>query len=183
MPKVFGTLRERYANRPGGYTRVLRCESHKEDQSPSAILELVDGPRDMRFMMTAKTLVNERADGRPMHDFTAANVDKVTRFRPDGHGQLEKMVREIETRAQTVDKVIEEEDVDGEKDEKSKVEREPRTNREAYEKRRRMGESKEQVYIPYSIENGGQRLTAKDVKEQRKQKLEKWKADQRKLKA
>ena len=148
-------------------------------------MELVDGPRDMRFMMTAKTLVNERADGRPMHEFTAANVDKVTRFRPDGHGQLEKMVKEIETRAQTIDKVIEEKekDVDEEKAEKEKKERKPRTNREAYESRRRMGELKEQVYIPYSLESQGQRLSPKDVKELKRQKLESWKIDQRKLKA
>ena len=55
MPKLFGELRERYAARPGGYTRVLRVEPQKEDQAPSAILEQVDGPRDMRFAMTART--------------------------------------------------------------------------------------------------------------------------------
>ncbi|RMY29215.1 hypothetical protein D0864_17006, partial [Hortaea werneckii] len=40
LPKLFGPLRERYASRPGGYTRVLRIEPVKEDQAPSAILEL-----------------------------------------------------------------------------------------------------------------------------------------------
>nr|UPX44723.1 mitochondrial 54S ribosomal protein L8 [Penicillium fuscum] len=62
FPKLFGTLRNRYLTRPGGYTRVLHIESlnRNHDQAPSAILELVDGPRDMRFAMTAKTLARER---------------------------------------------------------------------------------------------------------------------------
>jgi large subunit ribosomal protein L17 len=46
VPKLFGPIRERYADRPGGYTRILRIEPMKEDQAESAILELVDGPRD-----------------------------------------------------------------------------------------------------------------------------------------
>src|SRR5690242_15955729 len=45
MDKLFGELRERYANRPGGYTRVLRQEPIRDDAAPSAILSLVDGPR------------------------------------------------------------------------------------------------------------------------------------------
>ncbi|MCJ1313245.1 hypothetical protein MMC25_006922 [Agyrium rufum] len=60
LPHIFSTIKDRYATRPGGYTRVLRIEPLKEDQAPSAILELVDGPKDMRFHMTAKTLVRER---------------------------------------------------------------------------------------------------------------------------
>lgn len=96
MPKLFGPIRERYLNRPGGYTRVLRIEPHKPDQSPSAILELVDGPRDMRFAMTAKTLARERDTERGMGKITTLNVKKVTRFRPNGMGQLTKEVKRIE---------------------------------------------------------------------------------------
>lgn len=42
---------------------MLRIEpiNRNHDQAPSAILELVDGPRDMRFAMTARTIVRERA--------------------------------------------------------------------------------------------------------------------------
>jgi len=96
MPKLFNELRERYMNRPGGYTRVLRIEPIKEDQAVSAILELVDGPRDMRFAMTAKTLVRERATEDGVRELTAKNVVKVTRFRPGGQGELEKKVQELE---------------------------------------------------------------------------------------
>ncbi|KAK2737759.1 hypothetical protein FQN57_007406 [Myotisia sp. PD_48] len=97
LPKLFGPLRERYMNRPGGYTRVLRIEPKKDDQAPSAILELVDGPRDMRFALTAKVLARQRTwDTDKVHDITAQNVKKVTRFRPDGEAALEKEVARIE---------------------------------------------------------------------------------------
>jgi large subunit ribosomal protein L17 len=92
LPKLFGPLRERYANRPGGYTRVLRIEPIKEDQAPSAILELVDGPKDMRFAMTARTIAKAQADGKAINDMTAANIHKVTRYRPTAEKDLEEMV-------------------------------------------------------------------------------------------
>jgi len=99
IPKIFGPLRERYANRPGGYTRVLRIEPIKEDQAPSAILELVDGPSDMRFAMTARTIAQLRAKGHDINDMTAHNIQKVTRFRPNGDDDLEEMVGKFENLA------------------------------------------------------------------------------------
>lgn len=96
MDKLFGPLRERYQTRPGGYTRVLRIEPLKSDQAPSAILELVDGPRDMRFAMTAKALVKQREDGVGMNEITAVNVRKVTRFRQEGEDELEAEVLRLE---------------------------------------------------------------------------------------
>src|SRR5437764_5319340 len=88
LPKLFGPLRERYQSRPGGYTRVLRIEPLKTDQAPSAILELVDGPKDMRFLMTAKTLARQRAEGVQPNEITRLNVKKVTQFREDGEEAL-----------------------------------------------------------------------------------------------
>jgi large subunit ribosomal protein L17 len=96
IPKLFGPLRERFLNRPGGYTRVLRIEPIKEDQAPSAILELVDGPKDMRFAMTARTVSRLRREGKPINDMTAGNIAKVTRFRPDGDKHLEDMVAKFD---------------------------------------------------------------------------------------
>ncbi|MCJ1305923.1 hypothetical protein MMC08_008740 [Hypocenomyce scalaris] len=96
MPKLFGALRDRYAWRPGGYTRVLRIEPLKPDSAPSAILELVDGPKDIRFAMTAKTLANERSSEGGVRELTARNVRKVTQFREDGEEELEVLVRKLE---------------------------------------------------------------------------------------
>lgn len=90
--KLSGPLRERYLNRPGGYTRVLRIEPVKEDQAPSAILELVDGPKDMRFALTAKTIARLDERGHEINDMTAANIRKVTRYRPNAENELEEMI-------------------------------------------------------------------------------------------
>ncbi|PNS14023.1 54S ribosomal protein L8, mitochondrial [Sphaceloma murrayae] len=98
LPKLFTEIRSRYATRPGGYTRVLRLEPQREDQSPSAILELVDSPRDTRFALTARTLAFQRrrdASAVP-NEVTQGNIVKVTRFRPDGEEALEEMVRKFE---------------------------------------------------------------------------------------
>ncbi|BAE61032.1 ribosomal protein L17 [Aspergillus flavus] len=97
LPKLFGPLRERYAERPGGYTRVLRVEPKKDDQAPSAILELVDGPKDMRFAMTARTVARQRSQGLDtLNELTRLNVQKVTRFRKDGIDDLEREIKKLE---------------------------------------------------------------------------------------
>ncbi|KAH9839641.1 putative bacterial ribosomal protein bL17 family protein [Teratosphaeria destructans] len=108
LPKLFGPLRERYQDRPGGYTRVLRIEPMKEDQAPSAILELVDGPKDMRFALTAKTIAAVRAKGHQINDMTAANIQKVTRYRKHADEELEEMVARFEKMATEEDEGVDE---------------------------------------------------------------------------
>jgi len=56
LPKLFGTYAERYADRPGGYTRIHKFGKRPGDNAPHAILELVDNPRDLRFEMTARAV-------------------------------------------------------------------------------------------------------------------------------
>ncbi|KAI0266661.1 mitochondrial ribosomal protein L17 [Gloeopeniophorella convolvens] len=53
-PKVFNELATRYAARPGGYTRIHKFGTRPGDNAPHAVLELVDGPRDVKFEMTAR---------------------------------------------------------------------------------------------------------------------------------
>lgn len=74
---------------------MLRIEPLKPDMAPSAILELVDGPKDIRFAMTARTIARERGEGKAVGEMTARNIDKVTRFRPDGEEALEQMVEKL----------------------------------------------------------------------------------------
>ena len=44
LQKVFGELKERYATRPGGYTRIIRLGHRTGDAAEMALLELVDRP-------------------------------------------------------------------------------------------------------------------------------------------
>ena len=46
--KLFGALAERYKDRPGGYTRVLKAGFRHGDSAPLAILELVDRDPDAK---------------------------------------------------------------------------------------------------------------------------------------
>ncbi|MFB3072839.1 MAG: 50S ribosomal protein L17 [bacterium] len=44
MANLFGPLAERYATRPGGYTRIVRIGSRRGDNAEMAVIELVDTP-------------------------------------------------------------------------------------------------------------------------------------------
>jgi large subunit ribosomal protein L17 len=59
-------------------------------------LELVDGPKDMRFALTARTLARQRSQGvETLNELTMVNVRKVTRFQKDGVEKLEKAIKKI----------------------------------------------------------------------------------------
>jgi len=44
LQKVFGELKDRYASRPGGYTRIVRLGHRTGDAAEMALLELMDRP-------------------------------------------------------------------------------------------------------------------------------------------
>ncbi len=43
--KLFSELGPRYAERPGGYIRILKCGERTGDKAPMAYVELVDRPK------------------------------------------------------------------------------------------------------------------------------------------
>lgn len=48
--KLFTDLGKRYAERPGGYVRILKCGFRAGDNAPMAIVELVDRPADVEIV-------------------------------------------------------------------------------------------------------------------------------------
>jgi len=50
------TFTQRYATRPGGYTRIHCIDNRTGDNAPMTLLELVDNPRDFKLEMTARAV-------------------------------------------------------------------------------------------------------------------------------
>ncbi len=61
VAKLFDTLGPRYADRPGGYTRVMKAGFRYGDSAPMAVIELVDRDREARGVDSGPTQEQESA--------------------------------------------------------------------------------------------------------------------------
>ena len=60
--KLFETLGPRYANRAGGYTRVMKAGFRYGDNAPMAVIEFVDRDPDARGQNSGPVPVDEDAE-------------------------------------------------------------------------------------------------------------------------
>ena len=60
--KLFSVLAERYSDRAGGYTRVIKAGFRYGDSAPMAIVELVDRDTDAKGQDSGPVLVNGEAE-------------------------------------------------------------------------------------------------------------------------
>ena len=112
LPKLFSTLAARYADRTGGYTRIHKFGRRQGDNAPHAIVSLVDGPRDLKFEMIARTVGRETAyigqtngmgdageDWEGLDQSTKRGVEQVLKHRgEEGRKALEEKAREFAVR-------------------------------------------------------------------------------------
>jgi len=79
--KLFDTLADRYKDRQGGYTRVLKAGFRYGDNAPMAVIEFVDRDESAKGQDSGPTMFAVDEDMNPMADFAAGEstaVDETT---------------------------------------------------------------------------------------------------------
>jgi large subunit ribosomal protein L17 len=64
VAKLFNTLGPRYAERPGGYTRVMKAGFRYGDSAPMAVIELVDRDTDAKGLDSGPVQTQDETGGK-----------------------------------------------------------------------------------------------------------------------
>ncbi len=92
LKRLFDELGKRYAERPGGYTRIIRLGRRDGDNAELAIIELVDNPRERDAVDTkkAKSAVSGKKKSAKAGSKTETSSAESTRKKETGGGSRSK---------------------------------------------------------------------------------------------
>lgn len=78
IKELFGTVAEKVANRPGGYTRIIKLGTRKDDGAQICFIELVDFDENMaktpKKARTRRSRGGKKAEGQPAEAPAAEEV-------------------------------------------------------------------------------------------------------------
>jgi len=79
LAKLFGPLKERYAARPGGYTRLVRVHRRHGDNAEMAVLELVDRAAAAEEGEKGAKGAKGKGEGKPEKTHKGAAAEKAAK--------------------------------------------------------------------------------------------------------
>ena len=89
VQKVFSTLADRYASRPGGYTRIIRTGYRKGDDAPMVFIELVDREGEAKPVSKAKTEANKETRAKKPVVTEKKKAEPKADLQPEGEIQFD----------------------------------------------------------------------------------------------